>query len=117
MSPIDYDERAAAAFEACRQLPPSGTTQWRAAIARYLEPRTGMRVLDVGAGTGAWATMLAEWFDITVVAVEPSAAMRARSACPAMIGGDTQAPARRRGRGRRVAVHRRPPSAGPARRG
>jgi ubiquinone/menaquinone biosynthesis C-methylase UbiE len=91
MSRIDYDERAAAAFEACRQLPPSGTTQWRAAIARYLEPRTGMRVLDVGAGTGAWATMLAEWFDITVVAVEPSAAMRARSACPAMIGGDAQA--------------------------
>jgi SAM-dependent methyltransferase len=88
MSRIEYDERAAAAFEAGRQLPPSGVTQWRAAIARHLEPRPGMRVLDLGAGTGTWATALADWYGISVVAVEPSAAMRARSACPAMIGGD-----------------------------
>lgn len=91
MSRIDYDERAAAAFEAGRQLPPSGMAHWRAAIARHLEARPGMRVLDVGAGTGTWATALARWFGITVIAVEPSAAMRARSACPAMIGGDAQA--------------------------
>lgn len=38
-----------------------------------------------------WATALAGWFGITVVAVEPSAAMRARSACPTMIGGDALA--------------------------
>jgi SAM-dependent methyltransferase len=50
-----------------------------------------MRVLDLGAGTGTWATALADWFDISVVAVEPSAAMRARSACPVMIGGDALA--------------------------
>jgi ubiquinone/menaquinone biosynthesis C-methylase UbiE len=91
MSRIDYNERAAAAFEACRQLPPSAVIQWRAAIARHLEPRPGMRVLDVGAGTGMWAAALADWFSITVIAVEPSAAMRARSACPAMIGGDALA--------------------------
>ena len=88
---IDYNERAAAAFEACRQLSHSGLTRWRAAIARHLEPWPGMRVLDVGAGTGMWATALAGWFGITVVAVEPSAAMRARSACPTMIGGDALA--------------------------
>lgn len=91
MSRIDYGERAAEAFQACRQLPPAGLGQWRAAITRHLAPRLGMRVLDLGAGAGMWATALASWFDITVVAVEPSAAMRALSSCLAMIGGDAQA--------------------------
>lgn len=71
MSRIDYDERAAAAFEACRQLPPVSLAQWRAVIARHLAPQPGMRVLDVGAGTGMWATALASWFGVTVVVVEP----------------------------------------------
>jgi SAM-dependent methyltransferase len=91
MSRTDYDERAAAAFQAGRQLPAAGLVQWRAAITRHLEPRRGMRLLDLGAGTGMWATALASWFDITVVAVEPSPAMRARSSCPVMIGGDALA--------------------------
>jgi len=50
--PIDYNERAAAAFE----------------------------------GHGAGRVVC-----ITVVTVEPSAAMRARSACPTVIGGDALA--------------------------
>lgn len=91
MARIDYDERAATAFAAARPLSHSAMTPWRAAIVRLLEPRPGMRVLDVGAGTGTWTTALVGWFGITVIAVEPSAAMRARSACPAMIGGDAQA--------------------------
>jgi ubiquinone/menaquinone biosynthesis C-methylase UbiE len=91
MSRIDYDEHAAAAFQACRQLPSAGLAQWRAAIACHLAPRPGMRVLDVGAGTGMWATALASWFGVTVVALEPSAAMRARFTCPIMIGGDALA--------------------------
>ena len=91
MARIDYDERAAAAFEAARQLPSDGLAQWRDAIARYLAPQPGMRVLDVGAGTGMWATALAGWFGITVVAIEPAAAMRARATCPAVIGGDARA--------------------------
>lgn len=91
MSRIDYHDRAAAAFLACRQLPPAGLDHWRAAIARHLAPTPGMRILDLGAGTGMWAAALASWFDITAVAVEPSAAMRARSSCPAMIGGDALA--------------------------
>jgi SAM-dependent methyltransferase len=91
MSRIDYDDRAAAAFLACRQVPPAGLDHWRAAITRHLAPTPGMRVLDLGAGTGRWAAALASWLDINVVAVEPSAAMRARSSCPAMIGGDALA--------------------------
>jgi SAM-dependent methyltransferase len=88
MSRIDYDDRAATAFVAGRHLPPAGLDHWRAAITRHLAPTPRMRVLDLGAGTGMWAAALAGWFDITVVAVEPSAAMRARSSCPVMIAGD-----------------------------
>ncbi len=91
MARIDYDERAAAAFQAGRQLPLAGLGQWRAAITRHLAPMAGMRILDLGAGTGMWAVALASWYDAGVVAVEPSAAMRARSSCVAMIGGDAMA--------------------------
>ena len=54
-------------------------------------PRPGQRVIDVGAGTGAWATALADWFGISVVAIEPSPAMRARARCGSMLGGTADA--------------------------
>jgi SAM-dependent methyltransferase len=88
---IRYDEGAAAAFQATREVPPDGLTEWRSAIARHLDPRAGMRLLDLGAGTGRWAATLAGWYDVSVVAVEPSAAMRARAACPNLIGGEATA--------------------------
>lgn len=91
MSRIDYDDRAAAAFQACRHPPPTGLDQWRAAITRHLAPTPRMRVLDLGAGTGLWAAALAGWYDTRVIAVEPSAAMRSRSSLPVTIGGDALA--------------------------
>jgi ubiquinone/menaquinone biosynthesis C-methylase UbiE len=36
-----------------------------------------MSLVDIGAGTGQFATAFSDWFDIDVMAVEPSAAMRA----------------------------------------
>jgi ubiquinone/menaquinone biosynthesis C-methylase UbiE len=35
-----------------------------------------MTLVDIGAGTGAFAAAFSDWFDLRVVAVEPSAAMR-----------------------------------------
>jgi len=46
-----------------------------------------MRLLDLGAGTGMWATAFAEWYGIDVVAVEPSEAMRGRSSHPRTLAG------------------------------
>ena len=91
MARTDYSDVAAAAFQASRELPPGALSEWRATIARHLAPRPGMRVLDLGAGTGTWAAALASWYAINVVAVEPSAAMRARSRWPGMLAGHATA--------------------------
>jgi SAM-dependent methyltransferase len=91
MARTDYNDAAADAFQASRELPPDALGHWRAAIARHLAPQPGMRVLDLGAGTGTWAATLAGWYGISIVAVEPSAAMRARSRCRDMVAGHATA--------------------------
>jgi SAM-dependent methyltransferase len=73
---ISYDEPTAAAFKAVREVPRDGLSEWREAIRRHLCPSHGMTVVDIGAGTGAFATAFSDWFDLRVLAVEPSAAMR-----------------------------------------
>jgi SAM-dependent methyltransferase len=71
---IDYSG-AAGAFRRHRTLPPAILDAWRRAV----EPRLGgaARVVDVGAGTGQFCGPLARWTGGSVIAVEPSAAMRA----------------------------------------
>jgi SAM-dependent methyltransferase len=88
MGRIAYDSNAAEAFAANRQLAPEGLTAWREAVTRHLAPRPGTRLLDLGAGTGSWSQAFAGWFPgLEVTAVEPSAAMRARCACPGVLAG------------------------------
>ena len=76
MPRIDYDGRIATQYDRGRAVPLDGLTAWRAALARYLPPESGLPVLDLGAGTGLFAVALAEWFGVDVIAVEPAAAMR-----------------------------------------
>jgi ubiquinone/menaquinone biosynthesis C-methylase UbiE len=76
MARITYDQRTAAAFKEVREVPMQGLEGWRQALRAHL--RLAMTVLDLGAGTGAFATAFRDWFDVKVVAVEPSADMRAR---------------------------------------
>jgi SAM-dependent methyltransferase len=73
---ISYDERTAAAFKAVREVPREGLSEWREAVRRHLRPSRGMTLIDIGAGTGAFAAAFSDWFDLSVLAVEPSAAMR-----------------------------------------
>jgi ubiquinone/menaquinone biosynthesis C-methylase UbiE len=80
MARISYDEPTAAAFKAVRELPRDGLKGWREAARRHLHPSPGMRVVDIGAGTGAFTTAFVDWFGVDVIAVEPSAAMRAQIA-------------------------------------
>ncbi|HEY6963138.1 MAG TPA: class I SAM-dependent methyltransferase [Gaiellaceae bacterium] len=76
MARISYDERTAAAYKAARELPRAGLLEWREAVGRHLRPTPETTVVDVGAGTGQFATAFRDWFDVRVVAVEPAAAMR-----------------------------------------
>ncbi|MFB4278507.1 class I SAM-dependent methyltransferase [Nonomuraea sp. MTCD27] len=78
MARITYDDQTAAAYKAVREIPRDGLGEWREAIRRHLDPSPGMTVADIGAGTGMFAAALTDWFDLSVVAVEPSAAMRAQ---------------------------------------
>ena len=78
MARIRYDEQTAAAFKAVREVPRDGLADWRDAIARHLDAPAGKKLVDIGAGTGAFSTVLSDWFDVEVLAVEPSAAMRAQ---------------------------------------
>ncbi len=76
MARISYDEQTAAAYKAVREVPRDGLFEWRESVRRHLRPSPGMTLVDIGAGTGAFATAFSEWFDVSVVAVEPSTAMR-----------------------------------------
>lgn len=75
---IDYDERTASAYKTVREIPRDGLVDWRAALERHLGPTPQTTLVDVGAGTGQFAAAFAAWFDLRVVAVEPSDAMRER---------------------------------------
>ncbi|MEU7823236.1 methyltransferase domain-containing protein [Catellatospora sp. NPDC049133] len=91
MARIAYDNEDAAAFEASRHLIDAELVAWREAISRHLDPRPGMRVLDLGSGTGMWARAFTAWYDgVEVIAVEPSEAMRARSVHRPVVPGDAE---------------------------
>ena len=76
MARISYDEQTAAAFKAVREVPRDGLAEWREAVRAHLRPSEGMSLVDIGAGTGAFAAAFSDWFGLSVLAVEPSAAMR-----------------------------------------
>ena len=55
MARIRYDDQTAAAYKAVREVPRDGLGGWREAVRRHLRPSPGMTVVDIGAGTGAFA--------------------------------------------------------------
>lgn len=70
---VDYD-RVADRYRRGRALPPEVLDRWAAAVRPHL-PSPPIRVADVGAGTGIFATVWPRWTAATVVAVEPSTEM------------------------------------------
>lgn len=83
MARVDYDDMADD-YEAGRALEPDALSDWRAVLGAYLpaehpDGAPGGPVLDLGSGTGQWSGLLADWFDVEVLAVEPSEGMRRRA--------------------------------------
>ncbi|HEY6834842.1 MAG TPA: methyltransferase domain-containing protein [Gaiellaceae bacterium] len=94
MARISYDDPTAAAYKAVREVPREGLSEWREAVERHLRPSPGMTLVDIGAGTGQFAAAVSDWFELSVLAVEPSAAMRGqirRSAAIQVLEGDASA--------------------------
>ncbi|MFD4636723.1 class I SAM-dependent methyltransferase [Lentzea sp. NPDC058436] len=80
-----YDAVEAGAYRLAREIPLDMLSPWREAVRPYFVP--GRAVLDLGAGTGLFVRAFAEWFpEVSVVAVEPSADMRAASGLPMLTG-------------------------------
>jgi ubiquinone/menaquinone biosynthesis C-methylase UbiE len=78
VTPVDYDRRLYQAYRAGRRLSADAGRLWMDALARHAgRARPDRIVLDLGAGTGRFSVLLAETFQARVVAVEPSAKMRA----------------------------------------
>jgi hypothetical protein len=75
---IDYDGPMSRDFNCGRGLSSHSLAVWRAA----LEPHIGQAdiVLDLGSGTGRFATLSARWFNTLVIGVEPATGMRLRRA-------------------------------------
>jgi SAM-dependent methyltransferase len=71
---VDYD-REARHYQAGRGVPIESLEPWREHIANLLPP-DGRPLLDIGAGTAIWTRAFSVWFEVEVVAVEPSGAMR-----------------------------------------
>ncbi|MEV6924730.1 class I SAM-dependent methyltransferase [Dactylosporangium sp. NPDC051485] len=92
MAMIEYDQQAAAAFVAGRHLDDDALAAWRERVAHHLRPTPATRLLDLGSGTGHWAASFRRWYGIDVLAVEPSAAMRAAAAHPTLEGDAANIP-------------------------
>jgi SAM-dependent methyltransferase len=73
----DY-ESMAQVYDRGRTFSLNQLAELRLVLTDYLEGE-GLRVLDLGSGTGIFAEALAAWFDISVVGVEPSRAMRQKA--------------------------------------
>ncbi len=71
---VDYD-REAEHYEAGRRVPIESLEPWHGMIERLL-PQSEKPLLDLGAGTGIWTGAFSVWFNVPVVAVEPSTGMR-----------------------------------------
>jgi SAM-dependent methyltransferase len=88
---MTYDATMAGAYLRGRTLRPADLGAWMAAAGPYL----GERVLDLGAGTGRFTAALGAASGASVIACEPSAAMRAAysgSASPLVGGSATHVP-------------------------
>lgn len=96
MAKDDYGEAVAERYDRGRSLLPEALESWRLAVRGYAGSIRRPLVLDLGSGTGRFSSLLAQWFDVRVIGVEPSDGMRkkalqnVRDPRVAYVGGDAE---------------------------
>lgn len=96
MRSINYNSTLHSTYERGRTLAADTVAQWMDTISEYVSKSKGLRILDIGSGTGRFSLPLAEWFEASVIGMEPSEAMRrkAKTTCRAgqisYIGGKVE---------------------------
>jgi SAM-dependent methyltransferase len=93
ISPRTDYESMAEVYDRGRTLSLEQIAELRVVLDQYLDGSE--RVLDLGSGTGIFAEALAVWFDVGVVGVEPSRAMRQQALAKATrrvsyVGGEAE---------------------------
>lgn len=73
MARVDYEE-IAPRYDLGRDQPAASREAWREALDPFVD--RARPLLDLGAGTGQWSRLIAGWFGVRVLAVEPSSGMR-----------------------------------------
>ena len=81
---IDYNGLMAANYQQGRALSPQAAEAWRAALEPFIPQRKDLTILDLGAGTGRFASFLSQVFAGRVIGVEPAFGMRS-NASPAAL--------------------------------
>lgn len=77
---IDYGGSVSVAYPAARALSLDAAEAWRNAIRPFVPLASAVSILDLGAGTGRFSHLLADFAGARVVAVEPSLDMLAVAA-------------------------------------
>ena len=83
---IDYDGRMSASYRAGRALSAEAASTWYATAAPFVRTAPCARVLDLGSGTGRFATLFARSFETQVIGIEPSNGMLAAAAREERLG-------------------------------
>jgi ubiquinone/menaquinone biosynthesis C-methylase UbiE len=77
---IDYDGQMSTSYPFGRALSAEAARTWCATAAPFVGAAPCARVLDLGSGTGRFATLFARSFETRVIGIEPSKGMLAAAA-------------------------------------
>jgi ubiquinone/menaquinone biosynthesis C-methylase UbiE len=77
---IDYDGPMSVVYHSGRALSTETANTWCAIVAPFVRDGQCAGVLDLGSGTGRFATLFARSFDTHVIGIEPSKGMLAAAA-------------------------------------
>jgi ubiquinone/menaquinone biosynthesis C-methylase UbiE len=72
-----------AVYRSGRSLSPEAARAWTSIVAPFVQGDANTRILDLGSGTGRFAVLFCQQFEVQVIAVEPSTAMLAAAASDA----------------------------------